>query len=99
MSADPETSIVHRAILGLAERRAPKSFCPSEVARALADDWRPLMVVVRQAAADLVTQGLIVCTRGGEPCDPLGTGGPIRLSRGAHRPRDEDQATSVEPRA
>lgn len=56
------------------------TFCPSEAARQLADDWRPLMPSVRRIAAILVAQGELQCTRGGKKVDPLAPGGPIRLS-------------------
>jgi hypothetical protein len=55
--------------------------CPSEVARALADDWRPLMDEVRAAAARLVASGDIEVTQGGTVVDPETARGPIRLRR------------------
>ena len=68
------------AILAKAAERGPgRTFCPSEVARALADDWRPLMPAVREAAAGLAAEGRIAVTRSGAPVDPLAPGGPIRL--------------------
>ncbi|MFW5641720.1 MAG: DUF3253 domain-containing protein [Roseicyclus sp.] len=64
------------ALMGLAEARGPeRSFCPSEAARALAEDWRPLMPQVRRVAAALP----LLATRKGAPCDPLTVRGPIRL--------------------
>ena len=60
----------------LAAARGPEStFCPSEAARRLADDWRPLMPAVRRVARDI---GL-VATQGGTPVDPVTARGPIRL--------------------
>ncbi|MEO0665504.1 MAG: DUF3253 domain-containing protein, partial [Pseudomonadota bacterium] len=44
----PTDEEIRAALLSLAAARAPKTFCPSEVARALADDWRPLMTRVRE---------------------------------------------------
>ena len=71
---------VERALLALAaERGTGKTFCPSEVARALAADWRPLMPEVRAAAARLAGEGRLAVTRGGAPVDPRDPGGPIRL--------------------
>ncbi len=68
------------AILALAAARGPgRTFCPSEVARALAADWRPLMPGVREAAARLAEDGRLAVTRGGAPVDPRAPGGPIRL--------------------
>ncbi|MEO0931849.1 MAG: DUF3253 domain-containing protein [Pseudomonadota bacterium] len=52
--------------------------CPSEVARRLADDWRPLMPLVREVAADMPE---IIATQKGVPVDPLLAKGPIRLGR------------------
>lgn len=54
--------------------------CPSEVARALAADWRPLMPLVREAAAEMAAEGLVIATQRGEPVDAVAARGPIRLS-------------------
>ncbi|MEO0943480.1 MAG: DUF3253 domain-containing protein [Pseudomonadota bacterium] len=62
-------------LLTLAAERAPKTFCPSEAARRLSDDWRPLMPEVRRIAATLN----LVATQKGVPVDPLEARGPIRL--------------------
>ena len=60
----------------LATARGPgRSFCPSEAARALGEDWRPLMPEIRRVAAGL---GL-VATQRGRPVDPVSAKGPIRL--------------------
>ncbi|AZL61054.1 DUF3253 domain-containing protein [Tabrizicola piscis] len=65
------------AILDLAlQRGRGKSFCPSDVARALAADWRPLMPEVRAVAAAMPD---IMATQGGVEVDPLAAKGPIRL--------------------
>ncbi|MBJ3762651.1 DUF3253 domain-containing protein [Maribius pontilimi] len=65
------------ALMTLARERGPdKSFCPSEAARAVAQDWRPLMDDVRRVAATLP----LSATQGGEPVDPETAKGPIRLS-------------------
>lgn len=74
-------------IVRLLDARAPEaSICPSDVARALADDetaWRALMPRVRDEASDLARDGRIVITRGERPLDPDDLGrGPIRLRRG-----------------
>lgn len=63
-------------LMRLARERAGRTFCPSEAARALADDWRPLMNDVRRVAADLP----LVAPQGGARVDPLTATGPIRLS-------------------
>lgn len=62
------------------ERGAGRSLCPSEAARALAEDWRPLMPTVRAAAARLAEQGSIRATRRGVEVDAETARGPIRLS-------------------
>lgn len=67
-------------VLDLAHRRgAGRTFCPSEAARALGDDWRPRMGDVRAAAARLAAEGRIVATQKGAPVDPVTARGPIRL--------------------
>lgn len=60
-------------------RGSEKSICPSEVARSLAEEWRPLMGVVRQAAVRLAQAGQIEILRKGKPIDPAATHGVIRL--------------------
>jgi hypothetical protein len=64
-------------LLTLAAARSPKTFCPSEAARALATNWRPLMPEVRRVAATLP----LVATQKGHPVDPLTAKGPIRLGQ------------------
>ncbi|MEM9710006.1 MAG: DUF3253 domain-containing protein [Pseudomonadota bacterium] len=64
------------ALMDLAmERGAGKTFCPSEVARILAADWRLLMPEVRRVAADLP----LAATQKGVSVDPVTAKGPIRL--------------------
>ena len=64
------------ALRDLAHQRGPgKTFCPSEIARGLASDWRPLMPRIRQVAASLD----LVATQGGRAVDPVTARGPIRL--------------------
>ncbi|WGH80316.1 DUF3253 domain-containing protein [Jannaschia sp. GRR-S6-38] len=48
------------------------------MARALSDDWRPLMPRVRTVAA---TMPDITATQQGRPVDPVTARGPIRLAR------------------
>ncbi|MDX2080093.1 MAG: DUF3253 domain-containing protein [Terrimicrobiaceae bacterium] len=71
---------IRREIETLAASR-PGTFCPSEVARRLTTDWRPLMPAVRAVAAVLVREGRLRCTRRGRAVDPESAGGPIRLGR------------------
>ena len=67
---------IAEVLMDLAHRRgAGKSFCPSEAARALSDDWRPLMPEVRRVAAGLPLQ----VTQKGRPVEPATARGPIRL--------------------
>jgi hypothetical protein len=70
----------------LAQRAPGKTICPSEVARALADDWRPLMPQIRAVAAELVAAGEIEMTQKGTPIDPHGARGPVRLRARAGLP-------------
>ena len=71
------TERVRAAILDAALRRGRgKSLCPSEVAKALAEDWRPLMPQVRAVAAGMPE---IAVTQGGVEVDPVAARGPIRL--------------------
>jgi hypothetical protein len=71
---DAEVAAAIRARLA---GRAPRTICPSEVARDLASDWRPLMPRVRAVAAAMSD---VVATRRGVPVDPEAQGGPVRLA-------------------
>lgn len=73
---DPDPDIA-AALAALAREREGRSFCPSEVARRVADDWRPLMPAVRAAAAAMPE---MVATQRGVPVDPATARGPIRLA-------------------
>lgn len=71
-----ERDAIVAAVMQLAaERGTERSFCPSEAARAVSDDWRPLMPLVREVAADLGLRA----TQKGAQVDPLTARGPIRL--------------------
>lgn len=73
---------IRAKLLELAQRRsAGATFCPSEAARGLSTDWRPLMPRVRTVAAELLEEGQLICTQRGEPAHPLTTRGAIRLAR------------------
>ena len=75
----PDDLEIAQVLLELADARgAGKTFCPSEAARALADDWRPLLGDVRRVAATLP----LIATQRGKPVDPLTAKGPIRLGKG-----------------
>ena len=71
---------IERTILGLLERRgAGRTICPSEAARALAGDWRPLMEPVREAARRMADDGRLVVTQSGRVVDHHAARGAIRL--------------------
>ncbi len=68
------------AILELLRERAEgKTICPSEAARAVSDEWRPLMERTRSAAQRLVGRGVIDVVQKGEVVDISTARGPIRL--------------------
>jgi hypothetical protein len=76
--SEPER--IEAAILHLSgERGEHKSICPSEVARTLDADWRPLMGRVRIAAIRLARAGRIDILRHGKPVAPDEVRGVIRL--------------------
>ncbi|MEM9320475.1 MAG: DUF3253 domain-containing protein [Pseudomonadota bacterium] len=72
----PTDAEIAAALMALARVRGSKTFCPSEAARRLADDWRPLMPEIRRVAASLPLRA----TQKGVPVDPLIARGPIRLA-------------------
>jgi hypothetical protein len=77
---EPAESRIRDAILtAVRDRGAGRTVCPSEVARSLAEDWRPLMPRVRDIAAVLAEEGRIAVTQKGEPFDARSAAGPIRL--------------------
>jgi len=63
----------------LGERARGKTICPSEAARAVADDWREAMERTRCAARRLVAEGKVEITQKGRVVDPSRAKGPIRL--------------------
>ncbi len=71
---------IERTIEGLlANRAAGRTICPSEAARALAEDWRPLMEPVRQRAYAMADAGRLEVTQRGEVVDGRTARGAIRL--------------------
>lgn len=73
---------LERAIVTLlAQRPGDATICPSEAARAVAADWRPLMERARRAARRLVAAGVVVITQQGRVVDPSTARGPIRVRR------------------
>ncbi|MEM9968879.1 MAG: DUF3253 domain-containing protein [Pseudomonadota bacterium] len=75
----PTENDIAAALLSLAKARAHKTFCPSEVARHLHDDWRPLMSEIRAVAARLVQEGQLRVTQKGAVVDAVSARGPIRM--------------------
>ena len=65
---------IERKILELLE--PGKTICPSDAARALAQDWRPLMDPVRRVARGMDE---VEVTQKGRVVDPDAARGPIRL--------------------
>lgn len=81
-----DATIAHELLAQARARGAGRSICPSEVARALATDWRVLMPRVRDAARRLAKDGLVVITQGGEERDPNAEWrGPIRVAQAPER--------------
>ena len=73
----PDDARIAGVLRALAAERGPSAtFCPSEAARRLCDDWRPLMPDVRRVARDIGLRA----TQGGQAVDPVAARGPIRLS-------------------
>ena len=70
----------------LSQRATNASICPSDVARALAEDepaWRALMQPVREAAAVLALAECITITQGSQKLSPAQIDrGAVRLRRG-----------------
>jgi hypothetical protein len=68
---------IERTILALLHQRDEgKTICPSEAARTLADDWRPLMDDVRRVADGM---DAVEITQKGRAVDLDAARGPIRL--------------------
>ena len=66
----------------VAARGAGRSICPSEVARALTPDWRPLMPRVHEVARGLAREGRVLITQRGVVRDPdADLRGPVRLAQ------------------
>ncbi|WP_459695703.1 DUF3253 domain-containing protein [Acidisoma sp. C75] len=99
-SAEPPRPIeagarYEETILGMAQQHGVgKSFTPSDVAQALAEDWRPLLGHIRAAARRLAEAGRIEILRHGKPVEPAALRGVIRLRLKAAAPAD---AATPEP--
>jgi len=81
-TAQPTDAQLRHALLAKAQACRPgTTFCPSEVARDLAADWRPLMEPLREVARELARAGRLRVTQKGEALDTEAPWhGPIRLS-------------------
>lgn len=79
-SSLPNRNLVELTIMDLLSRRQiGATICPSEVARKLAKDWRPLMEHVRNVADDMVQNGKLEITQGGRVVGLNTVKGPIRI--------------------
>jgi hypothetical protein len=74
-----EDEIAATLVALVRERGRGKTLCPSDAARALRADWRPLMPAVRATAAKLQQRGALQAFQKGRPVDPATARGPIRL--------------------
>jgi len=79
-----EADISAEIMAQVTERGAGKTICPSEVARALAEDWRELMPAVRRVADTLVQTDQITVTQKGVVVGAQSAQGPIRLGLAHH---------------
>ena len=71
---------IDACIRELASMRAPKSICPSDVARSLApENLRPLMQLVRARASYLAERGEVFVTQRGKVVDVSAARGPVRI--------------------
>lgn len=78
--SDKTDDALERNIVSLLqERERAGSICPSEAARAVAEDWRPLMERARMAARRLVAAGVVEVTQKGKVVDASAAKGPIRV--------------------
>jgi len=64
------------------QRGAGKTICPSEVARAFGPDWRGLMPLVRDVAAQMADDGQVLVTQKGQVVRMDAAKGPVRLGLG-----------------
>jgi hypothetical protein len=81
LTAEDPPDRLRAAILALASARgAESSTCPSDAARAVAEDWRPLLPQARALARELARTGRVRLTQRGRLLDPDGEWrGPIRI--------------------
>lgn len=81
LTAEAPAGRLRAAILALATARGSgSSTCPSDAARAVADDWRPLLATAQKLARELARAGDVRLTQRGRELDPDGEWrGPIRI--------------------
>lgn len=83
---EPASAVATRTRIAAATRalldaRAPRTACPSDVARIVGGErWRTLMPAVRDVAEELAAAGTLVVTQRGEPVQAPWRG-PVRLRR------------------
>ena len=87
MTGRPDDERIAAVLIEMAQARGWGTFCPSEAARRLGPDWRPLMDDVRRVAGALVRENRLGAFRAGAPVDPEAPGGPIRLGAPPPGPR------------
>ena len=76
---EPSDAEIRDELLRRVTARGSGSICPSEVARALAPQWRGLMQRVRDVAFALSRERRIDILRKGRPIEPQAVRGVIRL--------------------
>jgi len=81
----PTRQRLKSAMRALAEDRAPGgSTCPSDTARAVAQNWRDLMPQAREVAREVANAGDVEITQRGQVLDADGDWpGPVRIRRAA----------------
>jgi hypothetical protein len=81
LAAEDTSTRLRAAIVALASARGVhSSTCPSDAARAVADDWRPLLPQARALARELARTGVVRLLQRGRTLDPDGDWrGPIRV--------------------
>lgn len=78
--ADEVDVALERNIVSLLrERGRAASICPSEAARAVSAEWRPLMERARMAARRMVAAGVVELTQRGKVVEGSTARGPIRV--------------------
>ena len=78
--AVPDQAIEESILELLSKRRPGATVCPSEAARALSEDWRPLMQRVRDVAASMGAEDRLRVMQRGAVVDPATARGPVRLA-------------------